>query len=50
MEAKKTNIDEPELGYFLTPSPSELNKKIIKGLVEDTKFSTNRGFYEEPLS
>ena len=49
LEAKKTNIDEPELGYFLTPSPSELNKKIIKGLVEDTKFSTNRGFYEEPF-
>ena len=49
IEAKKTNIDKPELGYFLIPSPSELNKKIIKGLVKDTKFSTNRGFYEDPF-
>ena len=47
--AKKTNIDKPELGYFLIPSPGELNKKIIKGLVKDTKFSTNRGFYEDPF-
>ena len=30
IEAKKTNIDKPELGYFLIP-PSELNKKSSKG-------------------
>ena len=49
IKAKKTNIETPEYGYFLSPTPNSINKTIIKGLVKDTKFSFNRGFYEDPF-
>ena len=47
--AKKTDLNSPKNGFFLVPSPGSLNGKLIDGLVRDTKFSFNRGFYDSPF-
>jgi hypothetical protein len=36
--------------YFLPPTPGAVNNAGYLGLVADTKFSRNRGFYEAPFS
>lgn len=38
-----------EYRYFATPSPLEVNGAGYAGLVADTKFSVNRGFYDQPF-
>jgi len=38
-----------ELAYFTTPSPGEDNVSGSLGLVEDTTFSVDRGFYNSPF-
>ena len=47
LTGKKTDLNSPQNGYFLEPTPGTLNSQRIDGLVGDTKFSVNRGFYEE---
>ncbi len=47
LTAKKTDLNSPKNGYFLNPTPGTLNGERIDGLVSDTKFNVNRGFYEE---
>ncbi len=47
--AKRTDLNSPKNGFFLVPSPGSLNGKLIDGLVRDTKFSVNRGFYDSPF-
>jgi len=49
LTAKKTNLNSPQNGYFLEPTPGTINGKRIDGLVSDTKFNVNRGFYEDPF-
>ncbi|MEC7862882.1 MAG: chitobiase/beta-hexosaminidase C-terminal domain-containing protein, partial [Verrucomicrobiota bacterium] len=49
LTAKKTNLNSPQNGYFLEPTPGTINGKRIDGLVSDTKFNVNRGFYENPF-
>jgi hypothetical protein len=36
--------------YFLTPSPGAENGDGLAGLVADTQFSVDRGFFQEPFS
>jgi len=47
LTGKKTDLNSPQNGYFLEPTPGTLNSQRIDGLVGDTKFNVNRGFYEE---
>jgi len=49
LAGKKTDLDSPQNGYFLEPTPGSLNSQRIDGLVGDTKFNVNRGFHEEPF-
>jgi len=35
--------------YFTTPTPGAANVPGVLGLVEDTRFSTDRGFYTDPV-
>lgn len=37
------------VGYFLTPTPGEANSQAVDGFVADTKFSVDRGFFNEPF-
>ena len=41
--------DEESLALFKTPTPLAANKDPILGVVADTKFSIDRGFYDEPF-
>lgn len=36
-------------GYFVNPTPGAGNEERVDGIVEDTKFSVDRGFYEAPI-
>ena len=36
-------------GFHTTPTPGQLNSESFDGIVEDTKFSVNRGFYSLPF-
>ncbi len=36
-------------GYFAAPTPGEANGEALPTIVADTKFSVDRGFYEEPI-
>ncbi len=40
-----------QIGYMLTPTPGAANNAAsgVPGLVEDTRFSVNRGFHEAPF-
>ena len=38
------------LGFFATPTPGAPNRPGTFGVVADTKFSVDRGFFEEPFS
>jgi hypothetical protein len=38
------------LRYFSTATPGSANSDVYLGLLEDTKFSHNRGFYDAPFS
>ena len=49
LTAKKTDLNSPQNGFFLVPSPGSLNGKLIDGLVRDTKFSVKRGFHDSPF-
>lgn len=35
--------------YFFAPSPGAENNQPVQGLVEDTKFSADRGFFDDPF-
>ncbi|MBN2181077.1 MAG: lamin tail domain-containing protein, partial [Sedimentisphaerales bacterium] len=55
--AQKTDISYgryPDAGnqwqFFVVPSPGEENQSGYSGIVEDTKFSQDRGFYDIPFS
>jgi hypothetical protein len=37
-------------GYFQTPTPGAPNGQLFAGIVEDTAFSVDRGFYSEPFN
>ena len=50
LTAKERDLDIAQDGYFLSPTPANANDTRIDGLVEDTQFSIDRGFYEEPFS
>jgi hypothetical protein len=41
---------EDQGGYMVTPSPGMVNQPGTLGLVEDTKFSADRGFYTAPFN
>ncbi len=40
---------EPVTGYMVTPTPTGPNQQGTLGFVEDTKFSMDRGFYNNPF-
>lgn len=45
-------LDEggPEFdGFFEAPTPGQPNNRAVRGFVDDTKFSVNRGFYSTPF-
>jgi len=37
------------IGYFKAPTPKKANGSVVLGFLEDTKFSVDRGFYNEPF-
>ena len=37
-------------GYFGTPSPGSENEALLTGIVADTRFDTDRGFFSEPFT
>ncbi len=37
-------------GYLSPPTPGEVNGNAVSGFVADTKFSVNRGFYQQPFA
>lgn len=39
-----------QLAYFPAPTPGEKNNSAIAGYVQDTRFSVDRGFYDEPFA
>lgn len=39
-----------DLRYFATATPGSINSNAYLGLVDDTKFSHDRGFYDAPFS
>ncbi|MCA9213621.1 MAG: lamin tail domain-containing protein [Planctomycetales bacterium] len=41
--------DSNDVGYFLAPTPGESNSDIATGVVADTKFDVDRGFYDNPF-
>lgn len=41
-----TNLVE---GYFVDPTPDAENGERVNGIVEDTKFSIDRGFFDTPI-
>ncbi len=41
--------DVDNIGYLTSPTFAAANSAIYDGLVEDTKFSIDRGFYDEPF-
>lgn len=41
--------DPLELGYFQVPTPGTLNGPGLAGIVADTQYSFDRGFYETPF-
>jgi hypothetical protein len=41
---------EAQAGYMVTPSPGAFNQQGTLGLVADTKFSVDRGFYTAPIT
>jgi hypothetical protein len=49
-ELEASSSDETTNRYFLTPTPGGPNVPGFVDFVADTKFSTDRGFYEEPFS
>ncbi len=44
-----TSEMEKGTGYFTSPTPGESNSQMFVGFVEDTRFSVDRGFYNEPF-
>ncbi len=42
-----TNLVE---GHFVDPTPNAENGERVNGIVEDTKFSIDRGFYDAPIN
>ena len=45
------SVNNPDdIGYLLTPTPNGLNDLAALGLVDDTQFSVDRGFYLEPIT
>ena len=46
-----TEVVEPLVaGYFQTPTPGAPNGQLFAGIVEDTAFSADRGFYSSPFN
>ncbi|TWT77840.1 CotH protein [Posidoniimonas polymericola] len=46
-----SDLVEPlEEGVFATPTPGAANGAVFAGIVADTKFSVDRGFYEAPVT
>lgn len=46
-----TEVVEPVVaGYFQTPTPGAPNGQLFAGIVEDTAFSVDRGFYSSPFN
>ncbi|MEM7386553.1 MAG: chitobiase/beta-hexosaminidase C-terminal domain-containing protein, partial [Verrucomicrobiota bacterium] len=41
--------EDPASGFFLRPTPGEANREGLEGFVKDTRFSSDRGFYDEPF-
>ena len=37
-------------GYFGTPSPGDENDALLTGIVEDTRFDIDRGFFSDPFT
>lgn len=42
-------LTSESLGYFVTPTPGAANSTAYLGLVADTQFSVDRGFYDTPF-
>ena len=50
--AQPIDEENPVVGYFANPTPGEANPgtdSIFAGIVDDTEFSVNRGYYHEPF-
>ncbi|XAL99504.1 lamin tail domain-containing protein [Phycisphaeraceae bacterium D3-23] len=39
-----------EVGFFTSPTPGTVNGQSFEGIVADTQFSVDRGFYDSPIS
>ena len=44
------NADAVTQGYFTTPTPGSANGSGLSDYVRDTKFSSDRGFYDAPIA
>lgn len=50
LTATAASVSMPRVaGYFATPTPGAPNGEVFLGIVEDTAFSVDRGFYSSPF-
>ncbi|MCP4849372.1 MAG: hypothetical protein GY899_15640, partial [Verrucomicrobiaceae bacterium] len=49
LTGQERDLGVAQNGYFLNPTPGTANGTRIDGLVADTQFSSDRGFFEEPF-
>lgn len=49
MSFGRLSPDSEDVALFETPTPGEANRNPTLGVVADTKFSVDRGFYTEPI-
>lgn len=42
-------LNDGQEGFFITPTPDAMNSALYEGLVGDTNFSVDRGFFDEPF-
>jgi hypothetical protein len=50
LTGQEIDLGVAQNGYFLKPTPATANSTRIDGLVADTQFSSDRGFYDAPFS